>query len=98
VICGEIFFFNIFIFRYTLKCITYGNGGHFICTLKFGNMWYMYDGVYNNRSANECLKPQSTPSPPRGYHRDYAIYLRDGLNKKPVCHCVLYSKDLNLFN
>ena len=43
-------------------------------------MWYMYDGlkVYNNRSASACLKPQSTPSPPRGYHRDYAIYLRDG--------------------
>jgi ubiquitin C-terminal hydrolase len=41
------------------------NGGHFICTLKFGNMWYMYDGlkVYNNRSASECLKPQYTPSP-----------------------------------
>jgi hypothetical protein len=39
-----------------------------------------YDGlkVYNNRSASECLKPQSIPSPPRGYHRDYAIYLRYG--------------------
>jgi len=40
----------------------------------------MYDGlkVYNNRSASACLKPQSTPSPPRVYHREYAIYLSDG--------------------
>ena len=44
------------IWSYSLFAITYGNGGHFNCSIKIQGLWYLYDGLREYHYVESGLK------------------------------------------
>jgi hypothetical protein len=66
---------SFFICSYSLFAITYGNGGHFNCSIKIQGLWYMYDGLREYNCAGSGLKKQQRQQPMPGYRQSHALYV-----------------------
>ena len=68
---------------YELVAVTYGNGQHFISSLKIGQVvsknceWYWYDGLIEYHKRGTGIQPLLMKNKtPTGYQMSYTIYLR----------------------
>ena len=68
---------SIFLFGkcFTLYRATLWNGGHYICTFYYNNMWYMYDGLSEYRRKGSGLWSSSRMfHEPLGFSLSFLIY------------------------
>lgn len=68
---------SIFLFGkcFTLYGATLWNGGHYICTFYYNNMWYMYDGLSEYRRKGSGLWSSSCMfHEPLGFSLSFLIY------------------------
>ena len=80
---------SFFICSYSLFAITYGNGGHFNCSIKIQELWYMYDGLGEYNCAGSWLKKQQRQQPMPGYRQSHALYVLHEI-KWIVCQCIVF--------
>ena len=66
-----------YISRYTLMCITYGNGGHFCSSLNVNKKWYLYDGLKHYNIPGSGLTYQTKPAPLERYFRNYCVFVKN---------------------
>ena len=60
---------------YHLYGATLWNGGHYISTFSYNNMWALYDGLKESQRENSGLVFKPTPfSEPAGYSLSYLIF------------------------
>ena len=62
---------------YTVQCIAYGSGGHFVSNFRIGGTWYLYDGLKEYHRKQTGLTKQAKPVPRTGYIRNNVIFVRD---------------------
>ena len=66
---------SIFGQNYPLFGATLWNGGHYICTFRFSNGWFMYDGLMEHarKGSGVSFSPVVFQEPP-GYSIGYLVF------------------------